>query len=130
MLSANAIQDDMHGVDSFNITSPASPCTRLRARLERRSQLIARELAAEDHVVVSPTRAITNDNDKETKWRKRAHPGSDSQRSGSGVPRQRCDGGRWRVGCCGGDGDSVRLSVDDTVKAARASRHHHRLACE
>lgn len=62
MLSAIPSVEDMPGVDSLNITSPARPRTRPRAPLERRSQVIARELAAEDQAAVSPTTTNTNDN--------------------------------------------------------------------
>ncbi len=55
MLSAAPSADDMPGVHALNIGSPAS--VRVRAPLERRSQVLARELAAEADDAVSPTAA-------------------------------------------------------------------------
>ena len=59
MLSAAPSADDMPGVQALNIGSPAR--ARVRAPLERRSQVLARELAAEaDDVAASPTAANPN----------------------------------------------------------------------
>jgi ser/thr/tyr protein kinase RAD53 len=87
MLSAIPFMDDnnMPGVDSLNITSPpARPRTRPRAPLERRSQVIARELVAEEEAEGSPTNTNTNTNDngKKQSGGKRARPGS----AGRGSP--------------------------------------------
>ncbi|KAH9083330.1 CAMK/RAD53 protein kinase [Lactarius deliciosus] len=57
MLSAAPSADDMPGVHALNIGSPARG--RVRAPLERRSQVLARELAAEADAGVSPTAATT-----------------------------------------------------------------------
>lgn len=57
MLSAAPSADDMPGVHALNIGSPARG--RVRAPLERRSQVLARELAAEADAGVSPTAAAT-----------------------------------------------------------------------
>ncbi|KAF8265517.1 kinase-like domain-containing protein [Lactarius quietus] len=64
MLSA-APSVDMPGVHALNIGSPA--LARVRAPLERRSQVLARELAAEADAGVSPTAGNANGSGKRTR---------------------------------------------------------------
>ena len=65
MISAAPSVDVMPGVQALNIGSPARG--RVRAPLERRSQVLARELAAEADAGVSPTAGNANGSGKRTR---------------------------------------------------------------
>jgi hypothetical protein len=97
MLSAApSVDEDVPGVDLLNITSPSRPRPHLRTRppLERRSQVLAREMAAEVEAAAanSPTTTNNNDNNKKNNGKngsggKRARPeNSGRQSAGSSSP--------------------------------------------
>ncbi|KAI0301033.1 kinase-like domain-containing protein [Multifurca ochricompacta] len=85
MLSAGQSVDDMPGVQALNIGSPAR--SRVRAPLERRSQVLARELAAEAEAAAASSPTTT-----------KAHNGG---------------GKRPRSGSRGPDGGNAGISPDD-----------------
>ncbi|KAH9972479.1 kinase-like domain-containing protein [Lactifluus volemus] len=117
MLSAiPSVDDNMPGVDLLNITSPARLRTRPRAPLERRSQVIARELAAEDQTGPdSPTTTTTNEKQS---GGKRARTGS----TGLGSPDDvaMAEGAGGGAGGAGGGGES---DGEEEVHDGRRRRH-------
>jgi hypothetical protein len=128
IISAVPSIDDMPGVDSLNITLHAPPRTPPRAPLERRSRVIARKFTAEDQVAASPT-TTTNDDDKNEVAENSPILGAtvgdlvlDPQTALRKVASQMVWG--WQM-TRRMDADGARPGVDDIVKAARASRHHH-----
>jgi ser/thr/tyr protein kinase RAD53 len=109
MLSAAPSVDDMPGVDLMNITSPARRHPRSRAPLERRSQVLARELAAEAEAATaaSPTTTNSNNNDNRKKGSggKRPRPGNGGRQSGPASPDDvaMADGAESDGGAVGAD---------------------------
>ena len=85
MLSAAPSVDDMPGVGLLNITSPSRP--RTRAPLERRSQVLARELAAEaDADAAANANAKNKSKNGNGSGGKRPRPGSSGHLPASRSP--------------------------------------------
>jgi hypothetical protein len=133
--AAPSVDGDVPGVDELNITSPSRPRPHIRTRppLERRSQVLARELAAEVEAAAATSPTTTNDNNKNNKSNrkngsggKRARPGSSGRRSaGSSSPDDvaMAEGGESDGAAAVGGVDDDDDGMGQQRRAAKRGRH-------